>query len=295
MEHAAEGFLYHLAVERGRSPHTLDAYRRDIARFVAFLADRGTTEPEAVAQGDLADFLVHLDAEGLGARSLARARSAIRQLFRYLVAEGILEHDPTHQVEAPRFPSPLPTVLSESQVEALLDAPDPSSALGLRDRAMIQVLYSAGLRVSELVSVPTHQVRLDPAVILVRGKRDKERLVPLGEVAASWLAKYLMQSRPQLDPQTRSTTLFVSQRGTAMTRQNFWQRLRRHALTAGIRGKVSPHVLRHSFATHLLAHGADLRALQAMLGHADVTTTQIYTHVASERLKRVHAEYHPRG
>lgn len=295
MESAVEGFLYYLSVERGRSPNTIDAYRRDVLRFQRWLAGEGVERPEEVTQQHLSAHLVFLDAQGLGARSLARARSSIRQLFRFLVSEGRLEADPTARVEAPRFLSPLPTVLSQRQVEALLDAPDPTSPLGLRDRAMIQVLYSAGLRVSELVTVPTHQVRFDPGLILVRGKRDKERLVPLGEVAADWVARYLRFGRPGLDPASHSPHLFVSRRGTGMTRQNFWQRLRQHAVVAGIDGKVSPHVLRHSFATHLLAHGADLRALQAMLGHADVTTTQIYTHVARERLKSVHAEFHPRG
>ncbi len=295
MDDAVEGFLYWLQVERMRSPHTVDAYRRDALRFAAFLERREITRPHDVGRQDLADFMGDLHDEGLGLRSIARVRTSIRQLFRYLVQEGVLEADPTSRVETPRFPAPLPVVLSPSDVDELLRTPDPSTPLGLRDRAMIQLLYSSGLRVSELITVPTHQVRRDMGVVLVHGKRDKERMVPMGSVAAGWIDRYLRDARPLLDAGTRSEALFVSRRGTAMTRQNFWQRLRRYAVLAGIRGKVSPHVLRHSFATHLLANGADLRALQAMLGHADITTTQIYTHVANERLKAVHAAHHPRA
>lgn len=295
MDDAIEGFVYWLKVERGRSEHTVEAYRRDVTRFAAWLAARGIHQPGQVGQEDLAQHLTWLADEGLGLRSMARARSAVRQLFRFLVAENLLESDPTARIEAPRFPAPLPTVLTPAQVEAILDAPDPSSPLGLRDRAMIQLLYSAGLRVTELITVPTHQVRLDMGVVLVTGKGRKQRMVPMGEVAAGWVARYLREARPVFDGDGRAPELFVTHRGKGMTRQNMWQRLRHHAVVAGVRGKVSPHVLRHSFATHLLANGADLRALQAMLGHADVTTTQIYTHVTRERLKTVHATYHPRG
>lgn len=295
LEASLEGFLYALQVERARSPNTLAAYRRDVQRFLEQLDEAGVSSPVDVTADHLSDHLASLDRDGLGTRSIARARSAIRQWFRFLVDEGLVEADPTVRVDAPRFSSPLPTVLRSEQVDALLDAPDPSHVLGLRDRAMIQLMYSAGLRVSELVTLPLHRVRRGEGLVHVRGKGDKERLVPMGDVAADTVERYLRDSRPQLDPGSQCDALFVSQRGEAMSRQNVWLRLRRHAAVAGIRGKVSPHVLRHSFATHLLSHGADLRALQAMLGHADISTTQIYTQVSRERLQRMHRDFHPRG
>lgn len=295
LSETVEGFLSYLALERGRAALTQEAYRRDVSRFIAWLEPRGLTEAGQVGPAEVADYIVHLDREGLGARSIARARSSIRQWFRYLGAEGESEANPTELVDAPRFQSPLPTVLSVAAVDRILAAPDPTRPLGLRDRAMIQLMYSAGLRVSELVTVPAIDVHLDRGWVLVRGKGSKERIVPMGDVAARWLVRYLRDSRPLLDPGGRSASLFVNRDGATMTRQNFWLRLRLHAQTAGVSGKVSPHVLRHSFATHLLAHGADLRALQAMLGHADISTTQIYTHVSRERLKELHANFHPRG
>lgn len=296
MEHALDGFLYALKVERGRSDNTLTAYRRDLVRFIGWCADRGVVRVVDVDAPCLADHLTWLtDGCGVGPRSVARARSAIRQWFTWMVEDGLVASDPTARVGAPRFSGPLPTVLSQAAVEAILEAPDPTTPLGLRDRAMIQVLYSAGLRVSELVGMPRHRLRVDPPVLLVEGKGSKQRMVPMGEEAGRWVLRYLRDARPLLDPGARSDALFVTQRGEAMTRQNFWRRLREHALTAGVSGKVSPHVLRHSFATHLLQHGADLRAVQALLGHADITTTQIYTHVTRERLKQIHAEHHPRG
>ncbi|HMV68057.1 MAG TPA: site-specific tyrosine recombinase XerD [Myxococcota bacterium] len=290
-----DGFVGHLRVERGRSELTIAAYRSDVARFCRWVADRGVDDPARVTQADVADHLVWLEAQGLGLRSIARARSSVRQLFAFLTVEEAVEADPGALVASPRFHTPLPVVLSEDTVQRLLDAPDPSTPLGLRDRAMIQVLYGTGLRVSELVSLRRDRVRLDPPLVLVRGKGDKERLVPMGEVAGAWVVRYLAEARPLLDPAGAAPELFVGRGGEAMTRQNFWLRLRRHAQVAGVRGKVSPHVLRHSFATHLLAHGADLRAIQVMLGHADLTTTQIYTAVSRERLRRVHAAHHPRG
>lgn len=295
LEASLEGFLYALQVERARSPNTLAAYRRDVQRFLERLDGLGVSAPDEVTADHLSDHLAALDGDGLGTRSIARARSAIRQWFRFLVDEGLVEADPTVRVDAPRFSSPLPTVLRAEQVEALLAAPDPTHVLGLRDRAMIQLMYSAGLRVSELVTLPLHRVRRGEGLVQVRGKGDKERLVPMGDVAADTVEAYLRDSRPQLDPGARCDALFVSLRGRAMSRQNVWLRLRRHAAVAGIRGKVSPHVLRHSFATHLLSRGADLRALQAMLGHADISTTQIYTQVSRERLQRMHRDFHPRG
>ncbi len=296
MDHAIEGFLYYLKVERNRSDNTITAYSHDLRRFSTWGAGRGLTQPGHYDQGAVADHLVYLDREcELGLRSIARARTSIRQLFRFLVREKLLESDPTELVDGPRFPNPLPTVLSSQQVEALLAAPDRSKPLGLRDAAMIELLYSTGLRVTELVTLPLRGVDAREGLVQVIGKGDKERIVPVGQAALALLRRYLVEARPHHDPTTRAPQCFVSRRGSAMTRQNFWQRLQKYKVVAGIPGKVSPHVLRHAFATHLLEHGADLRSLQAMLGHADISTTQIYTHVTQARLAALHKAFHPRG
>lgn len=295
MDDALEGFMYYLKVERNRSVNTLDAYGRDLRRFTAWCSEQGVDAPQRVTRELVADHLVCLDRQDLGLRSIARARTAIRQLFGFLVREGVVEADPSLLVDAPRFPAPLPVVLSQGQVEALLQAPDRSSPLGLRDAAMIQLLYSTGLRVSELIGLPRAAVDPTVGLLQVRGKGDKDRLVPTGERSLVLMVRYLRDARPLHDPVGGAPQVFVSRRGAAMTRQNFWQRLRKWAAVAGVTGKVSPHVLRHSFATHLLEHGADLRHLQAMLGHADIGTTQIYTHVTRARLQAMHAQYHPRG
>ncbi len=287
--------MYHLKVERSRSEHTLLGYGSDLRRFADWLEGQGRTDPSVVARDDVADFMLHLREQGLGARSVARARTSIRQLFRYCMREGLVEHDPTALVDAPRFPQPLPTVLSGAQVEALLAAPNRGDPLGIRDAAMLEMIYSSGLRVTELVTLPLRAVDAEIGLVQVRGKGDKERLVPVSETALRLLRRYLREARLLHDPAGEVPEVFLSRRGEPMTRQNLWQRLQGHAKRAGIPGKVSPHVLRHSFATHLLENGVDLRSLQAMLGHADISTTQIYTHVSRARLKRLHAEFHPRG
>lgn len=292
---AVDGFEYFLRVERHASENTVEAYIRDCRRFAEWAEEQGIGAPGNVQSEHITDYLITRADEGLGARSRARLRTSLRQWFRYLVDEGLCESDPTALVDAPRFLSPLPKFLSPAEVERLLDTPDRSEPLGLRDAAMIELLYASGLRVSELVSLPMQAVDLQVGIALVRGKGDKERLVPMGDRAIQLIARYLAESRPILDGMHRSAGLFVSRRGTPMTRQNFWQRLRRHAQHAGIRRPVSPHVLRHSFATHLLEHGADLRALQAMLGHVDISTTQIYTHVRRARLTAIYGEHHPRA
>ena len=295
MHDAIEGFMYHLKVERNRSEHTLHAYGADLRRFADWLEHRGTQSPAGVCREDVSEFLSFLKQQSLGSRSIARARTSIRQLFKYCMREGLTQHDPTALVDAPRFSSPLPTVLSAAQVEALLAAPNRSDALGLRDAAMVELLYSSGLRVTELVTLPLRSVDAEIGLLQVRGKGDKERLVPVAETALTLMRRYLREARILHDPTGDIPEVFLSRRGKPMTRQNFWQRLRQHAMRADIPGKVSPHVLRHSFATHLLENGADLRSLQAMLGHADISTTQIYTHVSRARLKQLHATYHPRG
>lgn len=298
MEPGIEGFMYYLRVERNRSDNTVESYARDLRRFRKWLAtERGIEHAEQVDREHVADHLLHLDKDhDLSLRSIARARTSIRQLFKFLVREGRLENDPTALVDGPRFPQPLPKVLSFQQVEALLEAPDLHQPLGLRDAAMIELMYSCGLRVSELVGLPVRAVDAREGLIRVVGKGNKERVIPVGERALELLRAYLELGRPHHDPSWASPAAFVSQRGSAMTRQNFWQRMKKYAKESGVPAKkVSPHVLRHSFATHLLEHGADLRSLQAMLGHADISTTQIYTHVTRQRLARLHAEFHPRG
>lgn len=295
MDEAVEGFAYYLKAERNRSDNTLQAYVRDLQRFARFAAEREVRSPAELTAALVADYLVVLDSEGLSLRSIARARTTLRQLFKFLVKEGQLEADPAALVRAPRFPEPLPVVFSQAQVEALLAVPDRSDPLGLRDAAMLELLYATGLRVTELVTLPKSAVDGDIGVLKIRGKGDKDRLVPVGDQALDLMVRYLREARPLHDPANRSPQVFVSRRGKRMTRQNFWQRVDRYGDLVGLTGKVSPHVLRHSFATHLLEHGADLRSLQAMLGHADIGTTQIYTHVTRVRLQALHAKFHPRN
>ncbi len=286
-------YLDHLAVERGLASNTVAAYRRDLERLGDALEEAGgdvlTAQP-----ADLAAHVRALRRAGLSPRSISRALSSARGFFAHLVVEGEREDDPAVDLEAPKLLSRLPKVLSEDQVEALLQAPDTTTDLGLRDRAMIETLYATGLRVSELVSLRLGQLRLDQGILTAFGKGSKERIVPVGESAERWLGRYLREARPALERGRRSDEVFLSRLGAGMTRQAFWQTLKRHARAAGVR-EVSPHVLRHSFATHLLEHGADLRAVQMMLGHADISTTQIYTHIHQERLRSLYEKFHPRG
>ena len=284
-----------LWLEDGLSPRTLASYRADLLRFARWLKNRGGSLGEA-ERTDIDAYLAHLFGEGgLRARSTARAVSSLRRFYRQLQRDGERSDDPTALTASPRLPRSLPKSLSEAQVEALLEAPDIVAAEGFRDRVMLEVLYATGLRVSELVGLPIAAVSLDMGVVRVLGKGAKERLVPLGEEALDWIGRYLRGPRNELLDRQQSEALFVTRRGGPMTRQAFWLRLKRHAAVAGIRSAVSPHVLRHAFATHLLNHGADLRVVQMLLGHADISTTQIYTHVARERLKQLHRQHHPRG
>jgi integrase/recombinase XerD len=284
-----------LWLEDGLTPRSLESYRRDLTQLFAWLEPQGIA-PHQALRDRIQAFLAHrtLD-EGIAARSLARQLTAIKRYHRWLLREGRRSDDPTLTVDAPRLPKPLPKTLSESEVEALLAAPDIETPHGLRDKAMLEALYAAGFRVSELVGLPVAAVSLTDGVARVMGKGRKERLVPLGEEAREWIARYAKESRPVLLKGKGCEALFVTERGGAMTRQMFWYLIKRHALHAGIRSPLSPHTLRHAFATHLLNHGADLRVVQMLLGHADIATTQIYTHVAKERLKRLHAQHHPRG
>ncbi len=290
LDDAVEHWLNWCRGERALAAHTLDAYARDAAELRRFLAARGVRTAEAVTAADLSAWLVDQADRGLKPATIARRTTAARQLFRFLAREGLIDADPSALLSASRGPRPLPHTLSEAEVEALLAAPDPATPTGLRDRAMLELLYATGLRVSELVGLRRSALR--DGWLLVRGKGDKERIVPYGDRAATALRDWLAS---EAAPGPDNPWLFPTRRGRPMSRQNFWKRLRAYARAAGVRGRVSPHVIRHAFATHLLAHGADLRALQAMLGHADLSSTEIYTHVARARLQRMHAAYHPRG
>ena len=289
-----EQFLDALWVEQGLSDHTLAAYRADLKGVAVFLKQQARSLATAQRQ-DLLTYLTRRVKAGARPRTTARLLSSLRRFYQYLVREGRLQIDPSAQIDAPKLGRPLPKALTEAEVEVLLQAPDVERFLGLRDRAMLEVLYASGLRVSELVTLQLSQINLRQGVLRVVGKGDKERLVPLGEEAAEWLQRYLEEARPALLHGRLSDEFFVTQRGTAMTRQAFWHLIKRYAKRADIATVLSPHSLRHSFATHLLNHGADLRALQMLLGHSNLSTTQIYTHVARERLKGVHSAHHPRG
>ena len=283
-----------LLVERGLSLNTASAYRSDLGAFAAWLAPRGRSLVQASREDVLGALAARTDSGG-SARSAARFLSALRRFFGWCVREARIETDPTHLVVAPSLGRPLPKSLTEAEVRTLLAVPDVSAALGLRDRAMLEVLYGCGLRVSELVALRTDQVNRRQGVARLHGKGNKERLVPLGEHALAWLERYERDGRPEHAGGRPSETLFLSRRGSAMTRQSFWYRIKAHARAAGVSDTLSPHTLRHAFATHLVNHSADLRVVQLLLGHEDVSTTQIYTHVAGERLKRLHREHHPRG
>ena len=285
-------FLDHLWLEFGLSRNTVLAYRNDLENLTRFLQSRGGHSVE-VSEADLLDFMGQLDA--LSARTKARRLSSMRRYYQYLVRERVIAADPTVRLEAPRLGRPLPKSLSESDVEALLEAPDPSKAIGLRDRAMLEVLYATGLRVSELVGIELTGINLRQGVVRVIGKGSKERLVPLGEEALDWLQRYLDESRPELCRGRPTEALFPTRQGRAMSRQAFWHLIKKYARRAGVSPALSPHTLRHAFATHLLNHGADLRVVQMLLGHSDISTTQIYTPIATERLKSLHAKHHPRG
>jgi len=287
-------FLDALWLEKGLSEHTRAAYRSDLALFNGWLGERGLELPDA-GREIILDHLAWRLAQGYKARSTARLLSGMRGFYRYLLRERLITQDPTLQIDLPQLGKPLPKSLSEADVEALLAAPAIDEALGLRDRTMLEVLYACGLRVTELVSLTLEQVNLRQGVLRVFGKGSKERLVPLGEEAIVWIERYLRDGRGALLGGRPSEVLFPSSRGEQMTRQTFWHRIKLQARVAGILKPISPHTLRHAFATHLLNHGADLRVVQLLLGHSDLSTTQIYTHVARARLQELHARHHPRG
>lgn len=284
-----------LWLEDGLARNTIESYRRDLAQFAAWLEKSAGRNLLNATSADIQAYLAKRYAQKTRASTAARLLSSLKRFYRFAVRTGKSTADPTLKIDAPKLPRGLPKILSESDVESLLAAPDVETPLGLRDRAMLETLYASGLRVSELVTLTTAQVSHDMGVVRVIGKGSKERLVPLGEEALAWLTRYTSEARPRLITGRASDALFVTQRGGAMTRQAFWHLIKRYCARAALTKSVSPHTLRHAFATHLLNHGADLRVVQLLLGHSDISTTQIYTHVARERLKALHAKHHPRG
>jgi integrase/recombinase XerD len=289
-------FADSLWLSDGLSRNTIESYRRDIEQLDTWLRKTKRSDVALTAAIDLQAFLAHrVEDAHSSPRSTARLTSALKRFFQFLQREKLITDDPTTALTSPKLTRGLPKSMSEADVEALLNAPDLDSPLGMRDKAMLETLYATGLRVTELTTLQVSQVSLDMNVVRVIGKGNKERLVPMGEVAAEWIKRYLNEARPVILGEQKSQDLFVTQRGSAMTRQMFWVTIKQQAFRANIFQKISPHTLRHAFATHLINHGADLRVVQLLLGHADITTTQIYTHVARERLKALHAAHHPRG
>lgn len=290
-----EQFLADQMLERGLSRNTLAAYGSDLRLFSSWLANRRDGLVDAGRDAILA-YLAERSQNGASARTAGRITSSLRRFYAWAMLNGVVSEDPALLVEAPGIGRPLPKSLTEAEVEALLDAPDEGNPAGLRDRAMLEMMYACGLRVSELIALEIDQINFNLGVLRVWGKGSKERMVPVGEAALEWVRSYLKEGRPYIGQSTgQDNTLFLSPRGGAMTRQAFWYIIRRHAERAGIGKSLSPHMLRHAFATHLVNHDADLRVVQLLLGHSDLSTTQIYTHVAQARLKNLHAEHHPRG
>ena len=294
-EDVLDEFCDTLWLEDGLSRNTLEAYRRDLTRFAAWLAKSYGRTLLKATHGDLLAYLAHRVSARARATTTSRQLSSLKRFYQHALRQGKIQADPSLNIDAPKLPRSLPKSLTEEDVEKLLAAPAVEEALGLRDRTMLETLYASGLRVSELVTLKVAQVSQDMGVVRIIGKGSKERLVPLGEEALAWLKRYLKESRPRILGKRIAGALFVTRRGEAMTRQQFWKLVRRYAARAGLAKPISPHTLRHAFATHLLNHGADLRVVQLLLGHSDISTTQIYTHVARERLKQLHAKHHPRG
>jgi integrase/recombinase XerD len=286
-------FIDHIWLEDGLSKNTLSSYRQDLTAFGIWLVGQ-KAQYLTVSHGHIQQYLAVKFPQSKP-RSISRIIASLRRFYRYLLREYKIKLDPTLQIESPKLPRSLPKSLNEEEVVALLNAPNIEESAGLRDRAMLELLYACGLRVSELVGIKVTEVSLNDGVVRVTGKGSKTRLVPMGEEAVEWIARYIKIARPLILQKKLTDALFVTNRADAMTRQAFWYLIKRYALMAGIKKHMSPHVLRHAFATHLLNHGADLRVVQMLLGHSDISTTQIYTHVARERLKKLHSVHHPRG
>jgi len=295
MDSLLDSFLTYLAVEKGLSENTLESYGRDIRKFLSFVDKKGVTAAEGIKYNDILDFLSDCKEKGYSATSTVRSIVSIKQFFKYLLLEKVIEENPTAHIRTPRMKKSIPGVITLEEVERILAAPDESTPEGLRDAAMLEILYATGIRVSELIGIKLNDVNFELGFVIVYGKGSKERIVPIGDKAKEKLIEYLRDSRPALLKSRDAKALFVTRLGKGMTRQGFWKIIKNNALKAGIAKKISPHTLRHSFATHLLERGADLRTIQIMLGHSDISTTQIYTHVESERLKEIHKKYHPRS
>ena len=295
MDQLLDQFLHYLVVEKGLSRNTIEAYSHGLTRFFDHLKENRTQDVRDVTKFDVQGFLLALRKKNLSTRSVARDLAAIRSFFRFLSQEGILDTNPVEDLESPKVARTLPEILSLREIEQILEQPDLQTPLGMRDRAMMEMLYATGMRVSELTHLPTHQVNLEGGYVLLYGKGSKERIVPLGSEAMKWVALYLRGARMALLKGRESAFLFINRSGKEMSRQRFWKNLKDYAKKAGLHKRITPHLLRHSFASHLLERGADLRSVQMMLGHVDISTTQIYTHVTGEKLKRVHKRYHPRG
>jgi integrase/recombinase XerD len=288
-------FLNYLVVEKGLSDNTLEAYGRDLARYVGFIKDLGISRAEDISAALVLDFLASLKKAGLSPRSRARTLVALRTFHKFLLTEGLASGNPAAQIAAPRSLASLPQTLAPDEVDRLLAVPQGAGELDIRDRAMLELLYATGLRVSELVGLKMSDLQLDAGYLIAFGKRSKQRIVPMGESALEALTCYLREGRHLLLKDWECSHVFLNRAGKGLTRQGFWKIIKKRALASGIRKNITPHTLRHSFATHLLENGADLRSVQTMLGHADISTTQIYTHVTRERLKKIHEEHHPRG
>lgn len=290
-----QAFLDHIVVEKGLSENTRLSYKKDLSSFLKYMTGVGKDVLDA-APGDISAFLGHLSGSGLSARSYARALVTLRGFYKFLAGKGMVKESPCSKVDMPKVRNKLPEFLPLVEVEKLLAAPSPETPLGLRDKAMLETLYATGLRVSELTGLRTANISLQGGYLTAFGKGSRERMVPLGDAAMHWLKRYIDEGRPSFIGNRKTGILFLTSRGRGMTRQNFWSMIKKYALMAGIdRDRCKPHIIRHSFATHLLERGADLRIVQAMLGHADISTTQIYTHITTERLKSLHKSKHPRG
>jgi len=295
MDVLLDSFLSYLAVEKGLSENTLESYGRDLRKFILSMDEAGVRLAGEIKYSHILDYLSQSKEKGFNATSIVRSIVSIRQFFKYLLMEKIIDQDPASGIGTPKMRKGLPGVITLDEVETLLTAPDESSPEGLRDAAMLEVLYATGIRVSELVGLKLNDVNFELGFVVVYGKGSKERIVPIGDKAREKLLEYLGTSRPAMLKAREAKALFVTRLGRGMTRQGFWKIIKHCSLKAGIAKKISPHTLRHSFATHLLERGADLRTIQIMLGHSDISTTQIYTHVESERLKVIHKKYHPRS
>jgi len=295
MHQSLDRFLHYLIVEKGLSKNTIEAYSHGLNRFLNYFRRKGMEEVREISKLDIREFLLFLKKKGLSSKTLARNLVSIRVFMRFLTEESILSANPAEEIESPKTAKTLPEILSLEEVEMLLEQPDTQIPQGMRDRAMLEMLYATGMRVSELTQLQVNHVHLEAGYVLIYGKGSKERIVPIGNEAMKWARRYMGETRERLLKKRESPFLFVNRSGKPMSRQHFWKSIKAYGRKAGIRKRIAPHLLRHSFASHLLERGADLRSVQLMLGHVDISTTQIYTHVTGERLKKIHQRYHPRG